>query len=180
MEDYEDNYYKNDPNEDEYFKPEPSRKVSKKTKNDKKQSYKAERIKSSPQLDYAGYYKPFKPSQYVTAQPEIIIKPKKHHTKNYGFIKPVYEDAEASINHPQYTPLSFNPSAAIINTDPGYYKTLPSDHDIGNIEDNQDDIYSGIISNRYNANVKDKTDTLSNMNYNRKQQTKNTNKTRSN
>lgn len=179
--DYEDNHYKNEPTHEEYNKPEPSRKVSKKSKSDKRKSHNAERLMSTPKHEFAEYDKPFKPSQYVGARPEIKAKPKKQQSNNYGFVKPVYEDAEATVNHNQYIPFAMNPSAVVTNSDPGYYKTLPSDHDIRNIEDNQDDIYSGLISNRYNSNVKDKSDTLSIINNNRKKQTKNNNnKTRSN
>lgn len=178
--DYEDNHYKIGPTHEEYYKPEPSRKVSKKSKSDKRKSPNAERLTSTPKQEFAEYEKPFKPSQFVGARPEIRAKPKKQQLKNYGFVKPDYEDAEATANRPQYIPFAMNPSAVVTNSDPGYYKTLPSDHDIRNIEDNQDDIYSGLISNRYNSNVKDKSDTLSIINNNRKKQTKNNNKTRSN
>ena len=155
--------------------------MSKKSKNDKRQSYSSDRITNSPKHEFQEYDKPFKPSQYIAARPEIRAKPKKQYSKNYGFVKPVHEDAEASVIRPQYTQYAMNPSAVVTNNDPGYYKTLPSDHDIGKIEDNQDDIYSGLISNRYDSNVKDKTDSLSTINNNRKKQTKNNkNKTRNN
>lgn len=179
--DYEDNHYKNEPDHEEYYKPEPSRKVSKKSKNDRRQSYSSERITNSPKQEFDDHEKPFKPSQYVGSRPEIRVTPKKQYSMNYGFVKPVYEDAEASAIRPQYTQFAMNPSAVVTNNDPGYYKTLPSDHDIGKIEDNQDDIYSGLIANRYNPNIKDKTDSLSIINNNRKKQTKNNkNKTRNN
>ncbi|KAG5674594.1 hypothetical protein PVAND_004548 [Polypedilum vanderplanki] len=75
-------------------------------------------------------------------------------------------DAESSNVEQQYT--NIDPTAI----DPGYYSTLP--RDVQNVPaTNQDDIYSGLISKKYNKNIEDKSKLLADINYNRKQQTKN-------
>lgn len=75
-------------------------------------------------------------------------------------------DAESSNVEQQYT--SIDPTAI----DPGYYSTLP--RDVKNVPaTNQDDIYSGLISKKFNKNIEDKSKLLADINYNRKQQTKN-------
>jgi hypothetical protein len=81
---------------------------------------------------------------------------KKYHV--YGIAN---VDAETSYS-------SIDPTAI----DPGYYSTLP--HDVPSVpSSNQDDIYSGLMSKKYNKNIQDKSKLLADINYNRKQQTKN-------
>lgn len=72
-------------------------------------------------------------------------------------------DAESSNVDAQY--LSLDPTAV----DPGYYSTLPK-----NIAPtNQDDIYSGLLAKKYNKEIAEKSKLLADINYSRKQQTKN-------
>lgn len=53
--------------------------------------------------------------------------------------------------------------------DPTYYSTLPKNAALSS----QDDIYSGLMSKKYNKNIADKSKLLADINYSRKQQTKN-------
>lgn len=85
----------------------------------------------------------------------------------YGFLK--QPEAEATNIKPQYHKV--DPSVF----DPSYYSTLPKDEKF--IEaSNQDDIYSGLIVARYDKKTADKSKILGDMNYSRKQHTKNGNK----
>lgn len=75
-------------------------------------------------------------------------------------------DAESTNLNTQY--LTLDPTA----TDPGYYSTLPKN--IQNVPPaQQDDIYSGLLAKKYNREIADKSKLLADINYSRKQQTKN-------
>lgn len=101
-----------------------------------------------------------KPSQAVRQAAE---RPRKTKPKPYGFINQQY--AQPSNTEPQFhIP---DPTAL----DPAYYTTLSKDQ-VGDASDNQDEIYSGLLSMRYNKKTADKSRLLADINYNRKQQTK--------
>ena len=72
-------------------------------------------------------------------------------------------DVESTNVHQQFSnvdPTSINPA---------YYSTLPKNAEL-NV---QDDIYSGLMSKKFNKNIADKSKLLADINYSRKQQTKN-------
>lgn len=90
-------------------------------------------------------------------------RPRKNNPNRFGFIQ--QQETEASNVEPQYAIV--DPAAV----DPTYYSTLPKDQ-IVEATDQQDDIYSGLMSTKYNKNTADKSRLLADINYNRKQQTK--------
>lgn len=75
-------------------------------------------------------------------------------------------DAESSNIENQF--LSHDPTAI----DPGYYSTLPKNFkNVPPID--QDDIYSGLLAKKYNREIADKSKLLADINYSRKEQTRN-------
>lgn len=86
-------------------------------------------------------------------------------TKKYRVYGVSNVDAESSNVKPQF--LSHDPTAI----DPGHYSTLPKN--LQNPPTNQDDIYSGLLAKKYNKEIAEKSKLLADINYNRKQQTKN-------
>lgn len=84
-------------------------------------------------------------------------------SKNYETYGTSNTDAESTNVHQLYT--NFDPTAV----DPTYYSTLPKHA----APSTQDDIYSGLMSKKYSKNIADKTKLLADINYTRKQQTKN-------
>ena len=98
-------------------------------------------------------------------------KPKRRPTledeegKKY-FVYGVNDQAEPTNFEAQY--LSIDPTAG----DPGYYSTLPKDTR-KMASTHQDDIYSGLLAKKYNKEIAEKSKLLADINYNRKQQTKN-------
>lgn len=99
-----------------------------------------------------------KPLQAVHQAAE---RPRKTKPKPYGFVSQQFAE-------PTNVELKFSDPTAL---DPTYYSTLPKDQ-TGVSTDNQDEIYSGLLSARYNKKTADKSRLLADINYNRKQQTK--------
>lgn len=99
-----------------------------------------------------------KPSQAVHHAAE---RPRKTKPKPYGFVSQQFAE-------PSNVELKFSDPTDL---DPTYYTTLPKDQN-GAASDNQDEIYSGLLSARYNKKTADKSRLLADINYNRKQQTK--------
>ncbi|XP_070500710.1 MATH and LRR domain-containing protein PFE0570w-like [Chironomus tepperi] len=71
-------------------------------------------------------------------------------------------DVESNV-HQQF--LNVDPTSL----NPAYYSTLPKNAEVSR----QDDIYSGLMSKKFNKNIADKSKLLADINYSRKQQTKN-------
>ncbi|CRK93709.1 CLUMA_CG007237, isoform A [Clunio marinus] len=88
-------------------------------------------------------------------------RPKKNQNSNFHYQQAV----EASNLQPSF--YNGDPTAL----DPTYYSTLPKDQQ-PEPSDHQDDIYSEILSSKYNKNIMAKAKLLADINYNRKQQTK--------
>lgn len=84
--------------------------------------------------------------------------------QRYGFVGKPEIVAAHSDNKPQY----YNYQAA---SDPTFYSTIPRDQSVA-ASDHQDDIYSGLLSNRYDKKIVVKSKLLADINFNRKKQTK--------
>lgn len=101
-----------------------------------------------------------KPSQ--TAQTGYN-RSRKNSQRPYGFVR--QPDTQASNVKLQYQ--NVDPTSL----DPTFYSTLPQDQAM-DASDHQDDIYSGLLSKKYNKKTADKSRLLGDINYNRKTQTK--------
>lgn len=101
-----------------------------------------------------------KPSQ--TAQ-TTYNRSRKNSQKPYGFV--AQPDTQASNVQLQYQ----NVDPTVL--DPTFYSTLPRDQAM-DASDHQDDIYSGLLSKKYNKKTADQSRLLGDINYNRKTQTK--------
>ena len=163
-------------NEDDYEKHKPSSSSDRKHENHltkhENHNYNQNYEATNSDKSYANYprhtmrkKKPFRPSSL--SQQTMLQRPlnpiRKNQPKRYGFIR--QNEAEASNINPQY--YKIEPTGV----DPTYYTTLPKDQDAA-ASDNQDDIYSGLLSARYNKKIADKSKLLADINYNRKKQTK--------
>lgn len=73
---------------------------------------------------------------------------------------------EESIHHDKF--FSVDPKAV----DPGFYSTLPDDKEMEQMTGMEDDIYSGLMTHKFGAQVGDKTKKLRDINNSRKQKTK--------
>jgi hypothetical protein len=104
--------------------------------------------------------KPKKPSQVVQFNNN---RSRKNSQKPYGFV--AQPDPQASNIQLQYQ----NADPTIL--DPTFYSTLPRDQEM-NASDHQDDIYSGLMSKKFNKKTSEKSRLLGDINYNRKTQTK--------
>jgi hypothetical protein len=102
-----------------------------------------------------------KTPQYIQSG---LKRPRKNAQKQYGFV--AQPDSQASNVQLQY--LNVDPTVL----DPTYYSTLPRDQTEMNGSDDQDEIYSGLMSRKYNKKTADKSRLLGDINYNRKTQTK--------
>lgn len=98
-------------------------------------------------------------------------RPRKTPPKIYGFVKQFDHEASQTNLQPQYYALD-NTAADPTAIDPTYYSTLPKDQSVA-ASDNQDEIYSGLLSSRYTKLTVDKSKLLSDINYARKKQTRN-------
>lgn len=105
--------------------------------------------------------KPSKPSPAA----QMAERPRKKTHKHYGFVKQHEAEPEASNISPHIYVMDQT------DVDPAYYSTLPKDQ-MTAASDNQDDIYSGLMSTRYTKLTADKSKLLGDINYNRKKQTK--------
>lgn len=90
-------------------------------------------------------------------------QPRKKQLKQFGFVR--QNEAEASNVNPHFYKIEAT------GDDPNYYSTLPKDQD-AEASDNEDEIYSGLLSARYNKRIEDKSKLLADINYNRKKQAK--------
>lgn len=100
--------------------------------------------------------------------PQNIRKPVEAPRKQpqaYGFVRNTDIEAANSENKPQYH--NHDPTTS----DPTFYTTIPKDQS-ASASNQQDDIYSGLLSNRYDKKTVSKSKLLANINYNRKKQTK--------
>jgi hypothetical protein len=104
-----------------------------------------------------------KPSKASQAVRQTSDRPRKNPPKSYGLVNQQF--AEPSNIQPQI----YNEDQTMF--DPTYYSTLPKDQTADGT-DQQDDIYSGLLSSRFNQRTADKSKILAEINYNRKQQTK--------
>lgn len=84
-------------------------------------------------------------------------------SKNFQVYGTSNVDAESTNVHQQF--LNVDPTSV----NPAYYSTLPKHAELNK----QDDIYSGLMSKKFNKNIADKSKLLADINYSRKQQTKN-------
>lgn len=101
-----------------------------------------------------------KPSQAVQSG---YNRSRKNTQRPYGFV--AQPDSQASNIQLQYQ----NVDPTVL--DPTFYSTLPRDQSM-DASDHQDDIYSGLLSKKYNKKIADKSKLLGDINYNRKTQTK--------
>lgn len=85
--------------------------------------------------------------------------------QQYGFVDQREAQAQATNIRPQH--YKMDPT----DIDPTYYSTIPKDASVA-ASDNQDEIYSGLLSTKYTRLTADKSKLLGDMNYNRKQQAK--------
>lgn len=106
-------------------------------------------------------YRPVSAVQLAAERPRKSSQQKPYR----GFQR--HQNVEASNLQPQFYIAAEAPTSA----DPTYYSTIPKDQ-ISEGTDNQDDIYSGLLSARYNKSVVDKSKLLADINYNRKKQNK--------
>lgn len=98
--------------------------------------------------------------------PQFKLTPEDEVNNKYRVYGVSNVDAESSNVDSQY--YSHDPTAI----DPGYYSTLPKN--LKNVKStHQDDIYSGLLARKYNREIADKSKLLADINYNRKQQAKN-------
>lgn len=119
---------------------------------------------------YANYPTRFKNKRQPQRGPQTFHhqssqRPRKNPNppKNYGYFG--QQTAEPSNLQPQF----YQADPPLL--DPYYYSTLPKDQETES-SDNQDEIYSGLLSSRYNQNTAEKSRILGDINYNRKHQTK--------
>lgn len=94
------------------------------------------------------------------------FRPSTEDEKQYRVYGVSNVDAESSNIEAQF--LSHDPTAI----DPGYYSTLPKNFKNAP-QTNQDDIYSGLLAKKYNREIADKSKLLADINYSRKEQTRN-------
>lgn len=94
-------------------------------------------------------------------QMEYYNRSRKNTQRPYGSAQP---DAQASNVQLQYQ----NVDPTIL--DPTLYSTIPDQATAGS--ERQDDIYSGLMTRKYNKKIVDKSKLLADINYNRKAQTK--------
>lgn len=99
-------------------------------------------------------------------RPSSRLSVEEDNAKKYRIYGVSNVDAESSNIEPQF--LSHDPTAI----DPGYYSTLPK-NPLNVPPSNQDDIYSGLLAKKYNKEITGKSKLLADINYSRKQQTKN-------
>jgi hypothetical protein len=90
-------------------------------------------------------------------------QPPSAYRQQYGYVN--LHEAQASNVRPQY--FNMDPTSV----DPSYYSTIPKDASAA-ASDNQDEIYSGLLSTKYTRLTADKSKLLGDLNYNRKQQAK--------
>lgn len=108
-----------------------------------------------------------KPSQNHSPQSNFDFNSNFHQSdvKNYGFIKPIHEDttysAQASKVNNQY--FKMNPTSV----DPSYYTTLPDEKEIDKMTGKEDEIYSGLLTNKFPKEVKAKARIIKTLNSNR-------------
>lgn len=138
------------------------------TTNNENHSYNQEIEATNSAKTYANYpiqktnrKKPFKPSQPVLLSGE---RPRKNQPRLYDY-QNRHQNAQASEVKLHFQ--SVDPTIL----DPTYYSTLPKEQNEA-VNDDQDDIYSGLLSSRYNQKIADKSKLLGDINYNRKKQTK--------
>lgn len=98
-------------------------------------------------------------------------RPRKTPPKIYGFVNQFDHEVSQTNLQPQYYALD-KTAADPTAIDPTYYSTLPKDQSVS-ASDNQDEIYSGLLSSRYTKLTVDKSKLLSDINYARKKQTRN-------
>lgn len=159
--------------EDELYKKHKANKANsssgrKSSKKNENYSYNQEIEATNSAKTYANYpsrkankKKPFKPSQPVLLSGE---RPRKNQPRLYDY-ENRHQKAQASEVQLHFQ--SVDPTIL----DPSYYSTLPKDQTDAATDD-QDDIYSGLLSTSYNQNTADKSKLLADINYNRKKQTK--------
>lgn len=183
--DYDDNTGRNDddneeeeqPNYDEelYKKHKANKSNSASNKNQQKKeskhknhNYPSDYDSSNSDKVYSNYSrgKSSNKKQQQQRRPQFKLSPEDELAKKYRVYGVSNVDAESSNIEPQY--LSHDPTAI----DPGYYSTLPKN--LQNVPPtNQDDIYSGLLTRKINKEIADKSKLLADINYSRKQQTKN-------
>jgi hypothetical protein len=165
----EDEDEEEDDSDNDRYSPEPPKKKKsrkpKRMENNKKRETPHQHPRTAPKKQ-----KKFKPSTPADLHynPQLTKDGK---VNNFGFVKPVDEDTyslQASSLNNQY--FNVNPSAV----DPSYYTTLPDDREMEHMTGLEDEIYSGLLTNKFPKQVNEKTAMIKNINSNRsKKHTKN-------
>lgn len=93
-----------------------------------------------------------------------VEKSRKQPPQRFGFVRNPDTQTASSVNKPQYVEQAAS--------DPTSYTTIPKDQRLAAPLDYEDDIYSGLLSNRYDKKTVVKSKLLADINYNRKKQTK--------